>query len=76
MGFVKRDEAAMTSAQTAARTWEISDLDGANKRTVTLAQFKAEVATARAKALAKFVSDADAAGLTGPLVDRARAGLR
>jgi hypothetical protein len=25
------------------RTWEISDIDGANKRTVTLAQFRAEL---------------------------------
>lgn len=24
------------------RTWQISDIDGSNKRTVTLAQFKAE----------------------------------
>jgi hypothetical protein len=25
------------------RTWEISDIDGKNKRTVTLAQFRAEI---------------------------------
>jgi hypothetical protein len=25
------------------RTWEISDLDGSNKRTVTLAQYRAEL---------------------------------
>jgi hypothetical protein len=33
---------------TAERTWEISDLDGSNKRTVTLAQYKAELAAAKA----------------------------
>lgn len=32
------------------RTWEISDIDGANKRTVTLAQYRAEVDAAKAKA--------------------------
>jgi hypothetical protein len=25
------------------RTWEISDIDGSNKRTVTLAQYRAEL---------------------------------
>lgn len=29
---------------TTERTWEISDIDGKNKRTVTLAQYLAEVA--------------------------------
>ena len=28
---------------TAERTWEISDIDGKNKRRVTLAQFRAEL---------------------------------
>ena len=28
---------------TAAQTWEISDIDGSNKRTVTLAQYRAEL---------------------------------
>ncbi len=28
---------------TTERTWEISDLDGSNKRTVTLAQYRAEL---------------------------------
>ena len=31
------------------RTWEISDIDGRNKRTVTLAQYRAEIETAKAK---------------------------
>ncbi len=34
------------------RTWEISDIDGSNKRTVTLAQYLAEVAAASKKAQA------------------------
>lgn len=29
------------------RTWEISDINGKNKRTVTLAQYKAELAAMR-----------------------------
>lgn len=29
------------------RTWQISDLDGSNKRTVTLAQYRAEVDAAK-----------------------------
>lgn len=29
------------------RTWEISDIDGTNKRTVTLAQYRAEIETAK-----------------------------
>ncbi len=32
------------------RTWEISDLDGSNKRTVTLAQYRAELDAAKTKA--------------------------
>lgn len=28
---------------TTERTWEISDIDGRNKRTVTLAQYRAEL---------------------------------
>ena len=33
------------------RTWEISDIDGKNKRTVTLAQFRAEIDVRKALAL-------------------------
>ena len=48
------------------RTWEISDIDGKNKRTVTLAQFRAEI-DAR-KAMAEPIMDAvrrgDLAGAT------------
>lgn len=29
------------------RTWEISNIDGSNKRTVTLAQYRAEVDAAK-----------------------------
>lgn len=36
---------------TTERTWEISDIDGSNKRTVTLAQYRAELDAAKAKAL-------------------------
>jgi hypothetical protein len=32
------------------RTWEISDIDGSNKRTVTLAEYRAEIEAAKAKA--------------------------
>lgn len=41
---------------TAERTWEISDIDGSNRRTVTLAQFRAEVDAAKAKAEAIFTA--------------------
>lgn len=34
------------------RTYEISDCDGSNKRTVTLAQYRAELDAAKKKALA------------------------
>lgn len=34
------------------RTWEISDIDGSNKRTVTLAQYRAELDAAKIKAMA------------------------
>jgi len=37
-----------------ARTWEISDIDGTNKRTVTLAQYRAELDAAAALAKAAF----------------------
>ncbi len=33
------------------RTWEISDIDGRNRRTVTLAEYRAEVEAAKAAAL-------------------------
>ena len=39
-----------------ARTWEISDLDGSNKRCVTLAEFRAELD--RRKALAAPIAAA------------------
>ena len=32
-----------------ARTWEISDIDGRNKRCITLAQYRAEIEAAKAK---------------------------
>ena len=35
-------------------TWEISDIDGSNKRTVTLAQYRAELEAAKAKAIANY----------------------
>lgn len=41
---------------TQERTWQISDIDGSNKRTVTLAQYRAEL-DAR-KAMAAKVMDA------------------
>jgi hypothetical protein len=36
---------------TTERTWEISDLDGSNKRTVTLTQYRAELDAAKIVAL-------------------------
>lgn len=36
------------------RTWEISDLDGSNKRTVTLEQFRAELDAAKKRAMEIF----------------------
>lgn len=48
------------------RTWEISDLDGSNKRSVTLADFRAEIEAAKAAALAKFTADAKRTGLAVP----------
>jgi hypothetical protein len=36
------------------KTYEISDLDGANKRTVTLEQYRAELDAAKAKAVAIY----------------------
>jgi hypothetical protein len=35
---------------TTERTWEISDIDGKNKRTVTLAQLRAEIDARKAAA--------------------------
>jgi hypothetical protein len=50
-----KDEAA--SAMLAAeRTWEISDIDGTNRRRVTLAQFRAELDAAKTKAEAIFAA--------------------
>ncbi len=40
----------------ATKTWQISDIDGSNKRRVTLAQFRAEVDAAKAKAEAIFAA--------------------
>ncbi len=39
------------------QTYEISDLDGSNKRRVTLAQFRAEIDAAKAQAEAIFAAD-------------------
>ena len=39
---------------TTEKTWEISDIDGSNKRTVTLAQYRAELDAAKAVALAIY----------------------
>ncbi len=44
--------------QTVAKTWEISDIDGSNKRRVTLAQYRAEVDAAKAKAEAIYAAAA------------------
>ena len=38
----------------AERTWEISDIDGTNKRTVTLAQYRAELDAAKVRAMAIY----------------------
>jgi hypothetical protein len=55
------------------RTWEISDIDGGNKRRVTLAQYRAEL-DAR-KALVQPIADAFWRGdLAG--VERAQAAIR
>lgn len=57
------------------RIWEISDIDGSNKRTVTLAEFKAEVARKRADALAILAAACERDGLTdSPLYRRAKDG--
>ena len=45
------------------RTWQISDIDGKNRRTVTLAQYRAEIEAAKIVARARFLAAADAAGL-------------
>ena len=34
------------------QTWEISNIDGSNKRTVTLAQYRAELEAAKVAAIA------------------------
>jgi hypothetical protein len=46
----------MTIPMTPERTFEVCDIDGV-KRTVTLAQFRAEVDAAKAKAEAIFARD-------------------
>ncbi len=53
----------MTSTE---RTWEISDIEGSNKRTVTLAQFRAELEAKKRAAMAKFNADVAASGLRNP----------
>jgi hypothetical protein len=51
-----------------SRTWDISDIDGRDKRTVTLAQYLAEVAAAKARAKAAALSvDAKFAALRAAL---------
>ena len=50
------------SSMTTEKTWEISDIDGSNKRTVTLAQYRAELDAAKAVALAIYRAKA----LAGP----------
>ena len=45
------------TSRTTEQTWEISDIDGSNKRRVTLAQYRAEVDAAKAKAEAIFSAD-------------------
>lgn len=42
-------------ARTTEKTWEIRDIDGSNVRRVTLAQFRAEVEAAKAKAEAIYL---------------------
>ena len=39
---------------TSERTWKIKDIDGSNERTVTLAQYLAEVKIAKVRALATY----------------------
>ena len=39
------------------RTWEISDIDGSNRRTVSLEQYRAELEAAKKTALAKYAAD-------------------
>jgi len=39
---------------TTERTWEITDSDGSNKRTVTLAQYRAEIEAASKRAMEVF----------------------
>jgi hypothetical protein len=36
------------------QVWEISDIDGSNKRTVTIAQYRAELDAAKVRAMAAF----------------------
>ncbi len=43
-----------------AKIWEISDLDGSNRRTVTLAQYRAEVEAAKARAVEIFMATVQA----------------
>ena len=39
---------------TAPQTWEISDIDGSNKRVVTLKQYRAELDAAKIRTLAIY----------------------
>lgn len=45
-------------AQTAEQTWTIADIDGKNPRQVTLAQYRAELDAAKAKAEAIYRAQA------------------
>lgn len=36
------------------RTWEIADVDGSNKRRVTLVQYRAEIEAAKVRAMAIY----------------------
>lgn len=53
----------MTStSQKPEQTWKISDIDGSNKRRVTLAQFRAEIEAAKARAEAIFAASVRSIG--------------
>lgn len=57
------------------KTWDISDIDGSNRRTVTLASYRAEIEAAKSKAMAAFRRDAASVGVDGDaFLAAARAG--
>ena len=41
------------------RTWEISDINGCNKRTVTLAQYRAELDAAKRVAIKAYIRNVE-----------------